>query len=252
MVLCSIGLVSGLSYLELSRASEENAAIRIDRAARAAVALLGLGTDSALRAEFDDAGSPIAMRIAGAADPLAGEELTGLAEAIGRANQGSVNLFRWSPETASFNRFASTLTRPDGGPQAAVSIQEGHPAYSSLIAGKPFTGRVPVDGRSRPAYLAPILADDGEVAGAFAVDIGPLDDLTRAENRLRGRIAAVAISVLTGVVLIGGPFSCASSCCPCASSPRPPKILPAAGSPRTFPIPNGRTRSATSPTAWSG
>ncbi|POF31652.1 bifunctional diguanylate cyclase/phosphodiesterase [Roseibium marinum] len=209
MVLCSIGLVSGLSYFELSRTTEENASVRIDRAARAAVAILCFGTDRVFHPQFDAKNNPVSLRIATApgVNPLAPDEkLDQLVKAIGLTNQGAANLFAWSPQTSSFDRFATTFTSPDGGPPAAFSIGEGHPAYASLAAGRPFTGEVPVQGRLRLAYMTPILAESGKVAGALAVDVGWVDDLNLAENRLKTRITSAAIVILTGVILMGGIF----------------------------------------------
>jgi len=209
MVLCSIGLVSGLSYFELSRTTEENASIRIDRAARAGVAILCFGTDEAFYPEFDSEGNPVSVRIATAAGRAVlepNDKLTRLVNAIGRTNQGAANLFLWSEENASFDRFATTFVRPGGNPPPAFSIREGHPAYANLSAGLPFTGEVPVQGRQRLAYLTPILTPGGAIAGALTVDVGWVDDLTLAENRLKTRVTSAAIIILTCVVLIGGLF----------------------------------------------
>lgn len=207
LVLCSIGLVSGLSYFELSRTTKENASIRIDRAARAAVAILCYGTDSVFHPEFDGNNNPVSLRIAAnaATSPLKpSEKLTQLVNAIGRTNQGAANLFRWSGQTRTFDRYATTFKAPDGGPAPAFSLAEGHPAYASLSAGHPYVGNVPVQGRLRLAYLTPILNVSGSVAGAVAVDVGWVDDLTHAENRLKTRILSAAIVILTAVILVGG------------------------------------------------
>lgn len=207
MVLCSIGLVSGLSYYELSRTTRENATIRIDRAARAAVAILCYGTGSLFRPDMDENGNPVSLRLSGtggAAALVPGEHLDQLVRAIGQANQGAANLFRWSGETRSFDRFATTFKAPGGGPPPAFSLREGHPAFASLANGHPYVGNVPVQGRLRLAYLTPVLTADGAIAGAVAVDVGWVDDLVLAENRLKTRITTTAIIILTAVILFGG------------------------------------------------
>ncbi|MCK7614576.1 bifunctional diguanylate cyclase/phosphodiesterase [Roseibium sediminicola] len=207
MVLCSIGLVSGLSYYELSKTTQENSTIRIDRAARAAVAILCYGTNSVFHPEFDEAGNPLSLHVAEAAGTSAlapSETLDKLMAAIGKTNQGAANLFAWNGSAQSFDRFATTFRSPDGGPPPAFSIRHGHPAFASLAKGHPFVGNVPVQGRLRLAYLTPILAPGGGVAGAIAVDVGWVDDLTLAENRLKTRITTAAIIILTAVILIGG------------------------------------------------
>lgn len=209
MVLCSIGLVSGLSYFELSKTTEENASVRIDRAARAAVAILSEGTNHAFRPQFGASHNPVSLHIATASgqDPLVpGEKLDELVKTIGQANQGAANLFSWTEQTSSFDRFATTFATPDGAPAKVFSIREGHPAYASLAAGQPFTGEVPVQERLRLAYLMPILAENNKLAGALAVDVGWVDDLNFAENRLKTRIASAAIVILTGAILMGGLF----------------------------------------------
>ena len=193
MVLSSISLVSGLSFVELSRTTEENASIRIDRAARAAVSILAEGTGHNFRPVFDRLSNPASIRIDQeiAFSALApSSELDSLVKTIGQTNQGAANLFRWSPETLSFDRFATTFTAPDGSPPPAFAIRRGHPAFANLAAGQTFIGNVPVQGRLRLAYLTPILTTAGKIAGALAVDVGWVDDLTMAENRLKSRICA--------------------------------------------------------------
>jgi len=206
-VLCSIGLVSGLSYFELSRTTKENASIRIDRAARSAAAILHYGTNNVFRPEFDSSDNPVALRIVKGVEtsPLQPKEkLDQLLRAIGQVNQGAANLCSWTEDTQSFDRFATTFTAPDGGPRPAFSIRQGHPAFASLAAGQPYVGNVPVQGRQRLAYLTPILTAQGHVAGAVAVDVGWADDLTVAQERLKTRMTSAVIVVLTGVILIGG------------------------------------------------
>jgi len=207
MVLCSIGLVAGLSYYELSKTTQENATIRIDRAARAAVTILCYGTDSMFHPDFDDKGNPVSLTIAATGETMPlepGDKLSELLRAIGQTNQGAANLFTWSADDASFDRFATTFRTASGGPPPAFSIRKGHPAFDSLANGHPFVGNVPVQGRLRLAYLTPILKGSGEIAGAVAVDVGWVDDLSFAENRLKTRIATASIIILTAVIVVGG------------------------------------------------
>jgi diguanylate cyclase (GGDEF)-like protein len=209
MVLFSIGLVSGLSYFELARTTEENATIRIDRAAQAAVAILSIGTGSTFRAEFDSANNPVAIRISDGADPdilTQNESLSRLAREIGQSNQGAADFFRWSSGTVTFDRVANTFTTPDGDPLPAQSIRAGHPAYASLAAGLPWVGNIPFEGRLRLAYLMPILDMSGGVAGALEVDVGWADDLMLAESRLKTRITTASILILAFVILVGSLF----------------------------------------------
>jgi diguanylate cyclase (GGDEF)-like protein len=207
MVLCSIGLISGLAYHELSRTTQENATIRLDRAAHAAASILRYGTNERLLPEFAGTGAPALIRVSEAtADELLqpGEKLKVLVETIGKTNQGAANLFRWSATTKTFKEFATTLPGPEGQSPPAVTIDEGHPAFASLSAGQPYSGNVPVQGKFRLAYLTPIVTEGGKVAGALAVDVGWVDDLSLAENRLKSRITSAAIIILIAVLLIGG------------------------------------------------
>ncbi|WP_417711517.1 EAL domain-containing protein [Roseibium aggregatum] len=207
MVFCSIGLISGLAYLELSRTTQENATTRLDRAAHTAASILRYGTNDRLLPEFAGSGAPILIRVPDAIDGELlepGEKLDELVDTIGKTNQGAVNLFKWSSRTGTFDSLATTFPYPGGVPPSAYSIGEGHPAFASLSAGQPFSGNVPVQGRFRLAYLTPIVTEGGKVAGALAVDVGWVDDLALAENRLKTSIAPAAVIILIAVILIGG------------------------------------------------
>ncbi len=207
LVLCSIGLVSGLSFQKVSNSAKENASIRIDRAARAAVAILCYGTDSEFHPQIGAEGQPVSLHLTtNTADSVLvpSRKLDQLLQAIAQTNQGAANLFRWSADTATFDRFATTFRTPDGNPEPAVSFGADHPAHARLAAGKPYVGPVPVHGRLRLAYLTPILEPNGDIAGAAAVDVGWVDDLTLAEKRLKVRIFSAAAGILAVVILLGG------------------------------------------------
>jgi len=207
MVLCSIGLVSSLSFYELSKTTRENAAVRIDRAARAAVAILCYGTGSVFHPGFDTKGNPVSLSVSGVpgSSPLRpSEKLTSLMQAIGQTNHGAASLFKWNAETASFDRFVTTFKFGSSGPALTFSIRDDHPAFASLAEGRPYIGNVPVQDRLRLAYLTPILEENGNIAGALAVDVGWVDDLVLAENRLKTQIVSTAIIILIAVFLIGG------------------------------------------------
>ncbi len=220
MVLCSIGLVSGLGYNELVKAEQENATVRIDHAARTATQVLRLGTGSALEAEFDASGRPVALRLPDTANALKlrpDATLDRLVAGIAQANQGAASFYRWSEAMSEFELLATSFDETgdvlagkavnDAGYDASViadiTIRPGHPGYANLFSGKPFTGDVPVAGRNRLTYLTPVLDPGGRVAGALAVDVGWSDGLKLAENRLRIRTVSIAALIMVGVVLIG-------------------------------------------------
>ncbi|WP_209010670.1 EAL domain-containing protein [Labrenzia sp. PHM005] len=207
-VLFGIGLVSGISYIEIARSAEENANIRIDRAARAAAAILCYGTDTAIEPVIGKDKRPLALRYSPAqsAPPVirANPKFDELVLAIGNTNQGAANIFSFSEETGEFDRIATTFRKPDGSMPPAFAIRPGHPAYENLASGQPFSGNVPVQGRLRLAYLMPILNASGGILGAAAVDVGWADDLTLAEQRLQSRVFTAAVLILAVIVLAGG------------------------------------------------
>ena len=209
MVLCSISLVSILSYLELSNATKDSTITRIDRAARSAAALLEYGTNGALRIESDSDGNPVSLQ---AAAPTIWEDKTfvgtldQLINAIGGTNDGSASLFKWSSETGTFDRLATTFDTRDGSLLSSNPVTRNHPAFANLAEGKPFIGNVPVQGQTRLAYLIPILLENNRIAGVVEVDVGDMDDLALAQSRLQKRIISAAVLILAAVVLIGGVF----------------------------------------------
>jgi diguanylate cyclase (GGDEF)-like protein len=207
MVLTSIGLVSGLAYLEVFKTAQENATARLDRAAYTAASILRFGTDERLLPEFAGTDTPILIRISGAdaSDLLEpGKKLDALVETIGKTNQGAAILFRWSARTRSFDSLAATFPGAEREVPTDFSIGDGHPAFATLSAGQPFSGAVPVQDRFRLAYLTPIVTDGGTMAGALAVDVGWVDDQSLAADRLKTRIASAAIIILIAAILIGG------------------------------------------------
>lgn len=207
-VLFGIGLVSGLSYIEIAKTTKENATIRIDRAARAAAVIICYGTDTSMDPILGADGRPLALRYtppAGTPPVLVAEPLYDqILSAIGSANQGAANIFSYKTDTAAFDRIATTFRKPDGSLPPPFAIREGHPAYANLTAGQPFTGNVPVQGRLRLAYLMPVLDPSGHIIGAVAVDVGWADDLTLAKERLSQRVFSATGLILLLVMGIGG------------------------------------------------
>ncbi|WP_417310900.1 putative bifunctional diguanylate cyclase/phosphodiesterase [Devosia sp.] len=205
-VAAGILVVAGLAYYQLNAYTQENAQIRIDRAARAASEIASLTFDSDLTVERDAAGLPSALQlnVAQRPDEIADDAtFDGLLADIGMTNQGAANLFVWNAETQAFDRFATTFRKPDGSMPPPMSIAAGHPAYASLAAGEVFKGNVPVMGRMRLAYLTPILSPAGSVAGILAIDVGFADDLVRARNELRSTLLWSTGLILVVVAALG-------------------------------------------------
>ncbi|MEM7565889.1 MAG: EAL domain-containing protein [Pseudomonadota bacterium] len=209
IVAASIGLMSMIGYSQLEATMAENAAVRIDRAARAAAVIMARAGSEAEAEPFsirrNPNGRPEAILLQGdPADVLVPTPaFDALVLEIGRTNQGAANLFRLNPNNAYFDRFATTFRKPDGSMPPPMSLKPGHPAYAALAGGSPHVGEVPVMGRMRLAYLTPILAPTGAVAGALAVDVGWVDDLVAARSTLRTEILIAAIVLLGAAGLIG-------------------------------------------------
>lgn len=200
IVSLSMMITAGLGYLKLYQATATNSSIRIDRAARAAAALFSEKLDAEFTTISDDRGRPLAIRLKGGDTATAltfRDEHDALLAQIGKINQGAANLFRLNADTGGFDRFATTFRKPDGSMPPPMSISLGHPAYANLIENRPHLGEVPVMGRMRLAYLTPIQSAGGGIAGALAVDVGWVDDLTVARNELRTQII-----ITTGLILL--------------------------------------------------
>jgi diguanylate cyclase (GGDEF)-like protein len=206
LVTLSIVVMAGLGYARLSEVTAENAAIRIDRAAKAAASTMVHATNGQFSALRSENGLPQALQLsnADAQDVLQfSSSFDALLAEIGGNNQGAANLFVWNTQTQAFDRFATTFRRPDGSMPPPMSIGEGHPAFAALAASQPFAGEVPVMGRMRLAYLTPILDVNGAIAGALAVDVGWIDDLTLARDQLRQVLFGSALLVLVLVASFG-------------------------------------------------
>ncbi|MEM1284296.1 MAG: EAL domain-containing protein [Pseudomonadota bacterium] len=204
LVTLGIAVVASLGYARLSAVTADNASIRIDRAAKAAASTMMHATDGRFVVERGEFGRPFALRLTVSDTQAAlqfSEFYDRLLAEIGGNNQGAANLFVLNQETQGFDRFATTFRRPDGSMPPPMSISAGHPAYAALAASEPFVGQVPVMGRLRLAYLTPILDSGGSIAGALAVDVGWIDDLTVARDELRVVLFGSAFIVL---VLVAG------------------------------------------------
>lgn len=206
LVAISISVMAGVGYWKLFQVTEENASIRIDRAARAATSILAHAENSQFEVLRDADGRPTAIRMtSGTPDKTLASSpaYDAVLREIGTVNQGAANLFCWNSETQAFDRFATTFRRPDGSMPPPMSITAGHPAYASLAANSRHVGEVPVMGRQRLAYLMPIQAPSGAVAGALAVDVGWVDDLIVARERLQDVILTASGSLLLLIGALG-------------------------------------------------
>ena len=156
-VLLSIGLVSGISYFEITRTTEENSTIRIDRAAKTAAAVIRYGTDRAIDPTSDQNGKPQVLTLTalynGPPDLRPNALFDELVLAIGKSNQGAANIFSYSEKTGLFDRIATTFRKPDGSMPPPFAIKPGHPAYSNLVNGVPFIGERPCSRSATPCLF---------------------------------------------------------------------------------------------------
>jgi diguanylate cyclase (GGDEF)-like protein len=198
--------MSVVSFAELEKATEDNANIRIDRAARAAAAITAHRFAHTLNVERTKDGRAKRIVLAkgiGSSFLKPGWHFDTLVKEIGATNQGAANFFRWNDSTKAMDRFATTFRKPDGSLPPPMSIRAGHPAYKAISKGLIFKGNVPVMGRLRLACLTPIVTHTGALAGMLAVDVGWVDDLLIARNQLRKKTVISAALILLLVASLG-------------------------------------------------
>lgn len=202
----SLGALSILGLQQIRAFNEADSNVRIDRAGRAAAALFE-ETTSIATVDSNAAGSPQAITLDPSAQLAPGAAWDELLDGIGSVNQGAANLFRFNSETQSFDRLSTTFRKPDGSRAGGSQVEPGlisagHPAFESVVSGTPYIGEVPVAGRFRLAYLTPIVAADGSLAGILAVDVGLVDDLTRINGEAADRALAATLILLAAVAAI--------------------------------------------------
>lgn len=205
-VTVSIALISAIAFMDIDEATEQNAAIRIDRAARAAASIVVHTYPDRFELIRSADGRPLSLRLA--VDSPDGvlvytDAYDALLKEIGLTNEGAANLFRYNMAAGTFDRFVTTFRRPDGSLPPPMSIADGHPAHANLARAMPHVGEVPVMGRMRLAYLTPIVARSGELAGALAVDVGWADDLMAARSRLKSQIFGASAVILALMAAVG-------------------------------------------------
>jgi len=131
--------------------NENNADIRINRAGRAAAAIVDANlADVTINTNADNA--PTSIQI----DPdrlEPSEMFNTLLDTIGGVNEGAGNIFRLNAETNSYDRITTTFRNPAGERVGGTMVEpglivEGHPAFANLRSGQTYVGEVPV-GRRR-------------------------------------------------------------------------------------------------------
>lgn len=192
----------------LLNVNENNADIRVDRAGRAAAALVDANLEDVVINTGDD-NAPTSIQIdLERLEPS--EAYNDLLDTIGGVNEGAANIFRLNTATNSYDRIATTFRNPDTGERVGGTMVEpglisaGHPAFDNVRSGERFVGEVPIPAGLRLAYLTPLVDSDNNPIGILAVDVGFVDDLGRinadaTRNTILFTLAALAL-VLVGLV----------------------------------------------------
>lgn len=207
LVLFSIGLIAAVGYVEISSSSQKTAKFRLDLISRVSVSLLTQTSTSPFRTQYDSEGHPRSLRIANTRKSDAfrpDSKKIGQLRTLASAIEGTARLFKWTSSHTTFTTVATSLAGPPGNQMMSGSITSGHPAYTALLAGQPYLGKMPVDGHQRLAFLIPVLTDEGELLGAVEADAGWVDDLAETEQRHHMRIVAAAILIIASFVLLAG------------------------------------------------
>jgi diguanylate cyclase (GGDEF)-like protein len=208
-------VVAGISMTVLAFAglqqfralNQDNIEVRIDRAARAADALL-----QTVEGDFivDDGDPARSERIVfDSIEPLQpGERWDTFVDVVSNANQGAASVFRFESTAETFDRISTSFKTPDGERAGDSQIEHGliaagHPAFDSISTGTRFVGEVPVAGRMRFASLTPIVDTESSVIGALAVDVGFVDDLNRINGETNGAAWTTTITLLIMLLAAG-------------------------------------------------
>lgn len=205
-VAAGILVMAGLGHSKLNLVTEENAFIRIDRAARAAAAITAVHFSDRFEVVRDADGRPSLIHLrhdAGAAILRPGADYDALLQTIAKVNQGAANFFRFNAQANVFERFSTTFRGPNGAMPPPMAFGPAHPAFNALTGHSVFVGQAPVLGRLRLAYIVPILDAAGATAGAMAFDVGWVDDLVAARTELRENVLIWTAAILILVATIG-------------------------------------------------
>ncbi|CAN1545998.1 COG5001 Predicted signal transduction protein containing a membrane domain, an EAL and a GGDEF domain [Rhabdaerophilaceae bacterium] len=208
IVAVSIGILvmGGLSYSQLNTVTDTNATQRIDSASRTAATIASIRLEGRFTVRQDREGRLKALQIShpnGIGILQASEQFDMALAEMANINQGTASLFRFNPQTRTFDRFATTYHGPRREALAQAKFGPEHPAFTAVFKGDVHAGQVPAAERLRLAYLTPVLDAAGAVVGAFYTDIGWVDDLLRARNKLRENMLLWLVINLACVATFG-------------------------------------------------
>jgi methyl-accepting chemotaxis protein len=123
---------------------------------------------------------------------------------VARVSGHSVSLYVYSPEVGADFSVGST-SRVDGeGARMSAPLTPDMPAYAALSAGQSYRDDMTIDGKAYAIVYQPIMHPDGNVLGAFRVDIDrtPLEAVIGQSMLALGFIGLVVMLVMGGVALI--------------------------------------------------
>ncbi len=123
---------------------------------------------------------------------------------VARVSGHSVSLYVNNPEVGADFSVGST-SRVDGeGARMSAPLTPDMPAYAALSAGQSYRDDMTIDGTAYAIVYQPIMHPDGNVLGAFRVDIDrtPLEAVIGQSMLALGFIGLVVMLVMGGVALI--------------------------------------------------
>lgn len=119
-----------------------------------------------------------------------------MVDEISLSTDGPTTLFRFDEGRGDFIRVTTSLKRTDGSRAIGTSLGMDHPALKELKAGRPFTGRTTLLGRSYFVSYFPISLISGEIVGAVFSGVA----VEKSDADIRHATSMLAIS--GGILLL--------------------------------------------------
>jgi len=123
---------------------------------------------------------------------------------VARVSGHSVSLYVYNPEVGEDFSVGSTSRVDSDGARMSAPLTPEMPVYAALFAGQSYRDDVTIDGKAHAIVYQPIMHPDGNVLGAFRVDIDrtPLEAVIGQSMLALGAIGLMVMLVMGGVALI--------------------------------------------------
>ncbi|HET6719045.1 MAG TPA: Cache 3/Cache 2 fusion domain-containing protein, partial [Rhodocyclaceae bacterium] len=105
-------------------------------------------------------------------------------DAFSNSGQGNVATL-FARDGDDFVRVATSLKKQDGNRAVGTMLGKAHPAYTNLIAGKPFVGKATLFGRHYMTSYDPIRDASGRVIGIHFVGIDIMNSLDSVKQTIK-------------------------------------------------------------------